>query len=117
MKKHGTKVYLVNTGWSGGAYGVGARMDINLTRALVDAALSGKLADVDYVHDPLFHFDVPTSCPGVSADVLQARNTWADKDAFDARARKLAADFAKAFDKNYGNKGLDPAVVAACPGK
>ncbi len=117
MKKHGTYVYLVNTGWSGGPYGVGARMDINLTRALVDAALSGKLNDVDYVNDPLFHFDVPTSCPGVPSDVLQARNTWADKDAFDARAQKLAADFASAFDKNYGNKGLDAAVVAACPGK
>ena len=117
MEKHGTRVYLINTGWSGGAYGVGSRMDINLTRALVDAALSGKLAEVQYVHDPLFHFDVPTSCPGVASEVLQARNTWADKAAFDARAQKLAADFARAFDKNYGNKGLDPAIVAACPGK
>lgn len=117
MREHGTQVYLVNTGWSGGAYGVGSRMDINLTRAIVDAALTGKLAEVEYVHDPLFHVDVPKTCPGVDASLLMARNTWADKAAFDARAQKLAGEFAKAFDKNYGNKGLDPAIVGACPGK
>ena len=117
MARHGTDVYLVNTGWSGGPYGVGARMDINLTRAIVDAALTGKLKDVGYTRDPLFHFEVPTSCPDVSAEVLQARNTWADKAAFDERARKLAADFVVAFDKNYASKGLDPSIVAACPGK
>ena len=117
MRKHGTQVYLVNTGWSGGPYGVGARMDINLTRAIVDAALSGKLAGVEYETDDLFHVDVPKSCPGVSAELLAPKNTWADKAAYDARAKKLAADFAKAFDKNYGNKGLDASIVAACPGK
>ncbi len=117
MEEHGTQVYLVNTGWSGGPYGVGSRMDINLTRALVDAALTGKLADVDYETDALFHFAVPKSCPGVPSDVLFAKNTWDDKAAFDARAKKLAEDFGKAFDKNYGNKGLDAAIVAACPGK
>jgi phosphoenolpyruvate carboxykinase (ATP) len=117
MRKHGTLVYLVNTGWSGGPYGVGARMDIMLTRAIVDAALSGKLEDVGYQTDKLFHIDVPTSCPGVPAEVLDARSTWDDKAAFDARARKLASEFAAAFEKNYGGKGLDPAVVAACPGK
>ncbi len=117
MEKHGTQVYLVNTGWSGGPYGVGARMDINLTRAIVDAALTGKLADVEYEEDPLLHVAVPKSCPGVPAEVLAPINTWQDKDAYRARAQKLATDFAKAFDKNYGNKGLDAAVVAACPGK
>ncbi len=117
MARHGTQVFLVNTGWSGGPYGVGARMDIKLTRAIVEAALSGKLADVEYVSDPRFHLAVPTSCPGVPAEVLQPRNTWADPAAYDARADKLAADFAAAFDKAYGAKNLDPAVVAACPGK
>ena len=117
IAEHGTQVYLVNTGWSGGPYGVGSRMDINLTRAIVDAALSGKLDDVEYVQDPLFHVAVPTTCPGVDPTVLQAKNTWSDGDAFDARARKLAADFSAAFDKNYGNKGLPADVVAACPGK
>ena len=117
IAEHGTQVYLVNTGWSGGAYGVGSRMDINLTRAIVTAALSGDLDDVEYVEDPLFHVQVPKTCPGVDPTVLQAKNTWADKDAFDARAKKLAEDFAAAFDKNYGNKGLPADVVAACPGK
>jgi phosphoenolpyruvate carboxykinase (ATP) len=117
MREHGTKVYLVNTGWSGGPYGVGARMDINLTRAIVEAALSGELDEAEYVDNPLFHVGVPTSCPGVSAEVLSPRNTWADKDAYDQRATKLAQDFSAAFDKNYGSKGLDAAIVAACPGK
>jgi len=117
IAKHGTTVYLVNTGWSGGPYGEGKRMDINLTRAIVDAAISGKLADVEYRENPLLHVSVPMTCPGVPAEVLVPKNTWADKAAYDARANKLATDFAKSFDKNYGNKDLAPAVVAACPGK
>ena len=117
MREHGTKVYLVNTGWSGGPYGVGARMDINLTRAIVEAALSGQLDEAEFVEDPLFHIGVPTSCPGVPSDVLSPRNTWADKAAYDDRANKLARDFSAAFDKNYGSKGLAASVVAACPGK
>ncbi len=117
IKEHGSRVFLVNTGWSGGPYGVGARMDIHLTRAIVDACLSGKLDNAETVTDELFHFSVPTAVPGVPAEVLQARNTWTDPAAFDARAAKLATEFANSFDKNYGDKGLDPAVVAACPGK
>ncbi|MCK5687902.1 phosphoenolpyruvate carboxykinase (ATP) [Myxococcota bacterium] len=117
IKEHGTQVYLVNTGWSGGAYGEGERMDINLTRALVNAALSGELEKVDYTTDERFHIAVPTSCPEVDAEVLQPRNTWKDKAAFDARADKLAQDFAAAFDKNYGKKNLDAQIVATCPGK
>ena len=92
-------------------------MDINLTRALVEGALSGELEKVDYQEDALFHLQVPKSCPGVEANLLAPKNTWADKAAYDERAKKLAADFAKAFDKNYGKKNLDPAIVAACPGK
>lgn len=117
MKKHGTQVYLVNTGWSGGPYGVGSRMDINLTRAIVDAAVSGKLGNVEYEEDPLFHMSVPKSCPGVPSEVLMAKNTWADKAAFDERATKLAADFAAHFDKAYGDKNLDASIVKECPGK
>ena len=117
MKEHGTQVYLVNTGWSGGSYGVGSRMDINLTRAIVDAAVSGKLEDVEYEVDPLFHIAVPKRCPGVPSEVLLPINTWADKAAYKQKAQSLAADFSKSFDKNYGNKGLDPLIVAACPGK
>ncbi len=117
MKTHGTQVYLVNTGWSGGPYGIGSRMDINLTRAIVDAAVSGKLGSVDYDEDPLFHISVPKSCPGVPSEVLMAKNTWADKAAFDERAKKLAADFAAHFDKAYGDKDLDESIVKECPGK
>lgn len=117
ISKYGAQVYLVNTGWSGGPYGVGKRMDILLTRKLVDAALSGKLAKVDYAEDKLFHIMAPKSVPGIEASLLQAKNTWKDKQAFDARAKKLATEFSAAFDKNYGNKGIERAVAAQCPGK
>ncbi len=117
MQKHDTQVYLVNTGWSGGPYGVGARMDINLTREIVNAALSGQLDDVEYVEDTTFHILVPKQCPGVPSEVLFPRNTWVDKDAYDARARKLASDFSAHFDKAYGDKNIDPAVARQCPGK
>jgi len=117
LERHGTQVYLVNTGWSGGPYGVGSRMDINLTRAIVDAALSGKLADVVYEEYPLFHFSIPTTCPGVPAEVLFPKGTWQDPTAYAARARKLAAEFAAHFDKAYTGKHIDPNVAAQCPGK
>lgn len=117
MERHGSRVYLVNTGWSGGPFGIGARMDIDITRAIVHAALSGDLEDVEYEPDPLFHILVPRSCPGVPAEILNPRNTWEDKEAFDQRAAKLAADFCRHFDKAYGDKGIDPSVIVQCPGK
>ncbi len=117
MKKHNTKVYLINTGWSGGAYGVGSRMDINLTRKMVNAALSGDLNDVEYAYDPLFHVDIPKTCPGVPSDILFPKNTWADKDAYDKQAKKLAEQFSAAFDKAYGDKNIKGSVVKVCPGK
>jgi phosphoenolpyruvate carboxykinase (ATP) len=117
LDEHGTKVFLINTGWSGGPYGEGARMDISLTRAVVEAALSGKLDDVECDEDPLFHYGVPRSCPGVPDKILVPRNTWKDPAAYDQRARKLATEFAAKFDSAYGNKGIDAKVVAQCPGK
>jgi phosphoenolpyruvate carboxykinase (ATP) len=117
MRRHGSQVYLVNTGWSGGPFGVGARMDIDITRSIVHCALCGTLSDIEYVEDPLFHILVPRRCPHVPADILNPRDTWEDKDAFDRRARKLAADFSAHFDRAYGNKGIDPAVASQCPGK
>ncbi len=117
LRKHGSQVYLINTGWSGGPFGVGARMDIEITRTIVRAALSGQLEDAEYDPDPVFHILIPRTCPGVQSEILNPRNTWADKEAFDRRARKLAADFANNFDKSYGNKGIDPAVISQCPGK
>jgi len=117
LAQHDTRVFLVNTGWSGGPYGEGARMDIMLTRAVVEAALSGKLDDVEYQDDPLFHYSVPTECPGVPAKILSPKGTWKDPAAYEARAQKLAKEFAAKFDSAYGSKGIDPKVIAQCPGK
>lgn len=117
MKKHGSTVYLVNTGWSGGPYGVGSRMDINLTRTLVNATLSGQLASVEYEEDTLFHFMVPRSCAGVDSSILKPVNTWADKEAYKQRAEKLAKEFAAYFDKNFGSSTIDESIRKQCPGK
>jgi len=117
LRKHGSRVYLVNTGWSGGPYGVGKRIDITLTRRMVAAALSGELDSVPYQEDPLFHLQIPTECPGVPSEMLFPKNTWPNKEDFDDMARKLASEFCKSFDKAFGNKGIDPDVVSQCPGK
>lgn len=117
LDQHGTQVFLINTGWSGGPYGEGHRMDINLTRRMVNAALAGELDGVECEADPIFKVLVPKSCPGVADPaILHPINTWKDKAAFTARAQKLASEFAVQFDKAYGDKGIDPAVAAACPG-
>ena len=99
IEKHGVRVWLVNTGWSGGPYGVGERMSIKHTRALLDAALTGKLDDVKYHEDPVFKINIPDECPGVPSEVLIPRNTWEDKDAYDTKARELAGLFMKNFEK------------------
>ena len=117
MRRHGSQVYLINTGWSGGPFGVGARMDINVTRAIVHAALSGDLDEVEYDEDARFHLLVPRQCPGVPAEILQPKNTWEDKSAYEERADKLASEFSVHFDKAYGDKNIDPAVMQQCPGK
>jgi phosphoenolpyruvate carboxykinase (ATP) len=117
LAKHGTRVFLINTGWSGGAYGEGSRMEIGLTRAVVEAALSGELDEVPCEEDPRFHLSVPRSCPGVPPGVLFPRNTWKDPKAYEERAQKLAEEFAAAFDKDYADKGIAPEVAAQCPGK
>lgn len=117
MKKYGTKVFLVNTGWSGGPYGVGKRIDIDLTRAMVNAALDGKLDNVEYQENKLFHLAVPVLCPGVPSEILNPQNTWSDKDAYVKRAEKLASEFSANFDKSYGDKNIDEKVRSQCPGK
>jgi len=97
MKKHNSRVWLVNTGWSGGAYGVGKRIKLAYTRAIVDAIHSGALANAKRQRDPVFGFDVITECPGVPDEILLPRNTWADKSAYDAAAKKLAGLFRDNF--------------------
>ena len=116
LREHGTEVYLVNTGWTGGPYGVGARIDIKVTREIVQACLSGALKDVEYHKDPLFMVSVPRTCPGVPDHILVPKNTWLDKDGYDRRAARLAEEFASHFDKAYGEKGIDKAVAEQCPG-
>ncbi len=116
LETHGTDVYLVNTGWSGGPYGVAERMDITLTRGMVHAALSGELRGVEYEEDELFHVSIPRSCPGVPSEILRPENTWVSKSEYRARALKLAGEFAAHFDTAYGDKGIDPSVAAQCPG-
>jgi phosphoenolpyruvate carboxykinase (ATP) len=110
---HRVNVWLVNTGWSGGPYGVGERMKIAHTRALVDAALSGALEHVPTVRDPNFGIAVPTDCPGVPAEVLSPRNTWADPVAYDTQAHTLAGMFAENF-KEYSDR-VGAEVRAAGP--
>jgi phosphoenolpyruvate carboxykinase (ATP) len=99
IAKHGSRVWLLNTGWTGGAYGTGSRMKLAYTRAMIDAAFSGALDGAAYEKDPVFGLDVPTSCPNVPSEVLQPRNTWANKDAYDAQAKSLHAMFEENFKK------------------
>jgi phosphoenolpyruvate carboxykinase (ATP) len=99
ISKHNTRVYLINTGWSGGPYGVGKRMDLKYTRAMVTAALNGELEKVRFKHDDIFNLDIPTSCPGVPSEILDSRNTWSDKNEYDLSANRLAELFVKNFQK------------------
>ncbi|HEX9006404.1 MAG TPA: phosphoenolpyruvate carboxykinase (ATP) [Bacteroidota bacterium] len=99
LAQHKVDTWLLNTGWTGGPYGVGSRMKLSYTRAMVRAVLSGSLAEVKTVADPLFGLQVPVSCPGVPEDVLNPRGTWADPSAYDAKAKELAAKFKKNFEQ------------------
>jgi len=113
LERHKTRVFLVNTGWTGGAYGTGKRMSIQHTRALISAALNGELDRVETEPHPIFGFGVPKSCPGVPSEVLNPRNTWTDKNGYDEKAKHLAGLFVKNFDK-YRSEA-PPEVIAAQP--
>ena len=113
IERHRARVWLVNTGWSGGPYGVGKRMKIAYTRAMIRAALSGALDAVAFAKDPIFNLDIPAACPGVPTEVLNPRNTWSDTAAYDAQAKKLARMFRENFTAFAATVGDD--VVAAGP--
>ena len=113
LEEHDVPVWLVNTGWTGGPYGVGERMRIDHTRTMVRAALSGALDAVEYETDPIFGVAVPTSVPGVPSEVLRPRSTWSDPAAYDEKARELAHMFAENFE-DYAD-GVTDAVRAAGP--
>jgi phosphoenolpyruvate carboxykinase (ATP) len=111
LDDHGSAVWLVNTGWTGGPYGEGERMPIAATRALLRAALNGGLDDVDYRQDPIFGFDVPVEVPGVDSKLLDPRSTWSDPAAYDEKATYLAHRFKENFEKF----GADENIVSAGP--
>jgi phosphoenolpyruvate carboxykinase (ATP) len=113
IQRHDAKCWLVNTGWSGGPYGVGSRMKIAYSRAMVNAAISGALDDVEVKPDPIFGLGIPQSCPDVPAEVLDPRNTWADKAAYDAKANELVGLFRENF-KQFENE-VPPEVAGAGP--
>jgi phosphoenolpyruvate carboxykinase (ATP) len=113
IARYGARVWLVNTGWTGGPYGTGSRMKIAFTRAIIRAVLAGELDGVAYRRDPLFNLDVPTGCPGVPSDVLEPRSTWRDTAAYDRQAAKLARMFADNFQTF--ESGVPAEVRAAGP--
>ena len=111
MKKANARAVLLNTGWSGGGYGVGARMSLKHTRAMLNAALHGDLDSVETEKHPVFNLRIPKTCPGVPDEILNPRNTWADKDAYDAAASKLRDMFHKNFEQNnFEDFGIKPVM-------
>ncbi|MEO6884130.1 MAG: phosphoenolpyruvate carboxykinase (ATP) [Bacteroidia bacterium] len=113
MKENKVNVWLVNTGWSGGAYGVGSRIKLSYTRSIVTAALNGDLDKVKYETLPIFGLSVPVSCPNVPSEILNPRNTWKDKDAYDTKANSLAVSFVKNFEQYAGAANAE--IMAAAP--
>jgi phosphoenolpyruvate carboxykinase (ATP) len=106
-------VWLINTGWTGGAYGTGSRMKLGYTRDMITAALTGKLDQVEYSTLPLFELEFPTTCEGVPSELLNPRNTWADASNYDETANNLAAKFVKNFEKFA--QETSPEILAAAP--
>lgn len=113
MRNHNVKVWLINTGWTGGAYGTGNRIRLAYTRAMISSVLNGELDKANFHPHPVFGVAIPDSCPGVPADILDPRNTWADKAAYDVQVRDLAAQFIRNFEKYAA--GATPEMLAAAP--
>ncbi|MBX2930962.1 MAG: phosphoenolpyruvate carboxykinase (ATP) [Chitinophagaceae bacterium] len=113
MKEHNVNIWMVNTGWSGGAYGVGQRMKLSYTRAMITAVLNGELDNATFEAHPIFGMLMPATCPNVPEQILNPRNTWADKNAYDETAKNLANQFIKNFEK-YAS-GVTEEILAAAP--
>jgi phosphoenolpyruvate carboxykinase (ATP) len=113
MREHEVNVWMINTGWSGGPYGIGHRMKLPYTRAMITAALNGELNDVSFEKHPIFGMMMPTSCPNVPSDILNPRNTWADTNQYDLKAKDLANQFIKNFEK-YAS-GVSKEILDAAP--
>ena len=113
MERHKARCVLLNTGWSGGAYGVGKRISIRHTRALLNAALAGELdpGKVEYERHPIFNLRMPKSCPGVPSEILNPRNTWPDKQAYDRAAEKLRDMFRNNFaEKKFAELDIEAVI-------
>jgi phosphoenolpyruvate carboxykinase (ATP) len=108
MKDAGVNVWLINTGWTGGPYGTGSRMKLKFTRAMITAALEGQLSDVKYRTDEIFNLAIPTTCPNVPSEILNPRETWDDKNAYDIKAKALSKSFRDNFKKfeSYADKEI-----------
>jgi phosphoenolpyruvate carboxykinase (ATP) len=113
LRTNNSSVWLINTGWTAGKYGVGHRMSLAYTRAIVHAAIEGGLAHVPVKPHPVFRVLVPESCPGVAKEILDPRAAWADKEAYDRTARDLATRFQKNFEQKFSSVG--PEILAAGP--
>jgi phosphoenolpyruvate carboxykinase (ATP) len=113
MKQNKVHVWMINTGWSGGGYGVGKRVKLNFTRAMISAALEGKMDNAEYRMHPVFGMYMPTACAGVPSEILDPRSTWANKNAYDEAAKKLAIQFIQNFEK-YAS-GVTDEILAAAP--
>jgi phosphoenolpyruvate carboxykinase (ATP) len=112
LKESGANVWLINTGMTGGVYGIGKRMSLKYTRALITEALNGDLENVTFETLPIFNFQIPTACPGVPSEILNPRNTWSDKAAYDAKATELAIKFNDNF-KKYAAQASEEILAAA----
>jgi phosphoenolpyruvate carboxykinase (ATP) len=112
LKKHKVNVWLLNTGWVGGAYGVGSRIKLSYTRALITAALNGQFDKAEFGKSKFFGFAFPKSCEGVPAELMDPRNSWSDKDAYDEKAKKLAEAFVKNFEQ-YASAASEEILAAA----
>jgi len=113
MDKYSVNVWLINTGWTGGPYGVGTRMKLKYTRAMISAALKGQLNNVAYHKDKVFGLNIPVSCPDVPPEILDPRNTWADKALYDQKANELANKFNRNFEQ-YADEAA-PEIREASP--
>ncbi|MBD3638555.1 MAG: phosphoenolpyruvate carboxykinase (ATP) [Crocinitomicaceae bacterium] len=113
MEQNDVKVWLVNTGWSGGGYGVGERISLKFTRAMITAALEGKLDNVDYEEHEIFGLAMPVECEGIPAEILNPKNTWADKAGYDRKANHLANEFVKNFEQFESDANEE--ILAAAP--
>ncbi|MGG9971599.1 phosphoenolpyruvate carboxykinase (ATP) [Ferruginibacter sp. SUN002] len=113
LKEHKVNIWLINTGWTGGPYGIGKRMKLNYTRAMITAALEGALDNVEYDKTHWFKLSIPKTCPNVPAEILNPKNTWPNPEDFDTQAKKLSDQFNKNFEKYAGS--ADDEILAAAP--